>query len=80
MGREQALRPRPSSAQGEPVLRWRCPSCSAVWIDRGDGFPGHRFSACLHCGAHAVEATDTTPTWAPPPPPPPPATLGADRR
>jgi len=65
---EPAQSGRPGAVGAEPVLRWRCPSCSAVWIDRGDGFPGHRFSACLRCGAHALEATDSGASWAPLPP------------
>jgi hypothetical protein len=68
IAKEPAQSARSSAAAAEPVLRWRCPSCSAVWIDRGDGFPGHRFSACLRCGAHALEASDSGASWAPLPP------------
>jgi hypothetical protein len=54
-------------SEAEPALRWRCPVCSLEWIALGAGFPGHRFSGCLRCGAHAREASDATPASAPAP-------------
>ena len=49
------------ASEAGPALHWRCPDCALEWIALGAGFPGHRFSACLRCGAHACEAEDARP-------------------